>query len=63
MSRWIDVDTLVSPSQVAEMYMVRRSTVSMWRTRNEDFPEAITIAGHEFYVKADITAWWERHSK
>lgn len=62
MGRRIDVDDIVTPSEIADMFCVSRAAVSNWTKRREitGFPEpvkALSIGG--LYSRTEVEEWAE----
>ncbi len=54
------MDNLVNSKEIAEMFGVKKSAVSMWKVRYDNFPKPIT---HGLYDRIEIVNWYEFRRK
>lgn len=54
------VERLLSTTEIAFMAGVRKSSVSMWKKRHEDFPKPVT---HKLYNANEVEAWLEQRKR
>jgi hypothetical protein len=60
----LDINALVGPAEVADLFGVRVNTVAQWRHRFLDFPEpARTISGISVWWRQDIEDWALDHGR
>lgn len=61
MGRSVDVDDLVSVSEIAAMAGVSSSAVSNWSRRHTDFPKpVVTLGGRHAYLRPEVERWLDQ---
>lgn len=54
----VEVDDLVGLGEIAELFSVRSSAVSLWSTRYEDFPRPIKrLKSGSLFLMSDVQKW------
>ena len=67
MARRVDLDDLLDAEQVAELLgLTSRGSVSVYRSRYEDFPAPVLEGGSgrcQFWLRTDVVRWQRRRGR
>lgn len=64
MTRRYDLDLLATNAELAERYHVRRSAITNWGNRYDDFPKPVhAFSGTPVWDVRAVDKWWANHIK